>query len=44
MQVNTHSSNIQIIDLDCLHDMLLPEELDIDRGFNSQTIEKNKEN
>ena len=35
----TFVENKRIIDLAYLHDVLLPEELDIDRGYNSVGLE-----
>jgi len=32
----------KIVDLVYLHEALLPEELDIDRGFNSQILDQEK--
>jgi len=43
MQTQILSSKPEIVNLNYIHEILLPEELDIDRGFNSFGIDQFEE-
>lgn len=41
---SNNKNKIEIVDLNYLHDALLPEELDIERGYNSIVLEQQTNN
>jgi len=43
MALSTSGENNRIVDLSYLHEVLLPEEFDIERGYNAGDIDKTNE-